>query len=133
MSPKIKEDPREWRKFLLVMVTATTLLTGWLVYRHRLPPTPAGAIFACLAIGLFLGLWRPRLVRPIYRTVMTGSFYVGQVVGRVLLALVFGIVLTPLALVMRWMGHDGLGLRRDPGRASYWRVAKPMGPFDRQF
>ena len=76
---------------------------------------------------------RPRWFRPIYRAVMTASFYVGQVMGRVLLAIFFVVALTPLALVLRLFGKDLLRLKRDTKAQSYWRPAKVSQDFDQQF
>ena len=133
MRPKLKEDVREWRKFLLVMVTAGLLLAAWMAYRRRLSAVPFGTVLGLLALVLGAGLSQPRWIRPVYRLVMTASFYVGQVVGRILLALVFLLVVTPLALIRRLMGYDGLRLRRRGQDQSYWREATPPGPLDREF
>ena len=44
------------------------------------------------------------------------------------LALLFFGVVTPTAWIMRAMGKDLLGLRRDPQAASYWVHRQPPGP-----
>ena len=133
MKLKLKEDPREWRKFALAAgVFAGGVL--WLASRRHL--AAAGSlrfIAAGLILVLLAGLVRPRLIRPLYRFAMTGSFYVGQVMGRVLLAVVFLFVLTPLALLLRLAGKDLLRLRRDPRAETYWRAGKWIDDFDRQF
>jgi hypothetical protein len=133
MKPKLKEDPREWSKF----VTAGTLFLSagaWLLWRRRaLPLFQFEAVLSVLAVVLLMGWVRPRWFRGIYRVVMTGSFYVGQVVGRVLLALIFLGVLAPLGLILRITGKDLLRLRRNTSAASYWQAAKVSEEFDRQF
>ena len=133
MKLKLKEDPREWRKFALAAgVFAGGVL--WLASRRHLVMTGSLRIAAgCLILALLAGLAWPRLIRPLYRCAMTGSFYVGQVMGRVLLAVVFLFVLTPLALLLRVAGKDLLRLRRDPRAETYWRTAKWSDDFDRQF
>lgn len=133
MKLKLKEDPREWRKFAL----ALGVFSGvglWLAWRKHL--AAAGSIrlaAGCLLLGLLAGLIRPHLVRPIYRGAMTCSFHAGQVMGRVLLAAVFLFVLTPLALLLRVSGKDLLRLRRDSKAETFWRTAKWSDDFDRQF
>jgi hypothetical protein len=77
---------------------------------------------AVLALGVgLLGLVRPSAVRFIYTGWMVVAFPIGWTVSRIALALVFYVVLAPVALVFRAVGRDELRLRRPDGRASYWR------------
>ncbi|MGH6739608.1 MAG: hypothetical protein ACREDY_11370, partial [Bradyrhizobium sp.] len=48
----------------------------------------------------------------------------------VVLAILFALVVTPLALVMRLVGKRPLRLMPDPGAASYWIL--PERPDERQ-
>jgi drug/metabolite transporter (DMT)-like permease len=133
MKPKLKEDPREWRKFawaalavlgfaaLALWRRGTLSLEGFLAV--------AGAVLL-LAVGAAL---RPQPVRPVYRVAMTAGFYLGQVMGRLLLALAFLLVVTPLGVMLRLAGKDLLRLRRDRRNASYWQPARFTSQFDRQF
>ncbi len=133
MRPKLKEDPREWRKFAWAALAALTIVAALLWRRGTLSAVGFGAVAglaALLALGVAL---RPRPARPFYRAGMTVGFYLGQVIGRVLLAGVFLLVLTPLGLILRLAGKDLLRLRRDPRRASYWEPARFTSHFDRQF
>lgn len=133
MKLRLKEDPREWRKFGVVLVLVFSALGALLWHRHRLGDAAFGAWLGVGGLALIAGLVRPRLLRPIYRGAMTGSFHVGQVVGRVLLFVFFFLVLTPLGLLLRLMGKDLLQLRRDRNRQSYWEPARPDTPLDRLF
>jgi hypothetical protein len=40
----------------------------------------------------------------------------------------FFVVVTPYALVLRLAGRDALRLRPEPGRDSYWIARDPPGP-----
>lgn len=64
---------------------------------------------------------RPRWFRPFYRGGMTVGFRIGQVVGRVLLALCFLLILVPIALLLRAQRRDLLELRRNPDATTYWK------------
>ena len=133
MKPKLKEDPREWRKFAWAALTVLVILTVYF-WRRGMFSVEAflvvlGAVLV-LAVGATL---RPQPVRPIYRVAMTVGFCLGQVIGRVLLALAFILVVTPLGVLLRLTGKDLLHLRRDPRRASHWRPAQFTSHFDRQF
>ena len=52
----------------------------------------------------------------------------GWVNTRILLALVFFVVLAPVALVMRAFGKDPLERRRDRRRPTYWRTRETAEP-----
>ena len=133
MRPKLKEDPREWRKFTLSATAAATLLTGLMLYQGKLSWPSAAAVFAVLmAVALAVAI-RPGWFRGFYRAGMTVGFRVGQVVGRVLLTLFFLLVLTPMAWLLRLLGKDLLSLKWDKSATSYWRAAKPPGDLDRLF
>jgi hypothetical protein len=75
-------------------------------------------------VGL-LGLWRPRLVRPIYVGWMVLAFPIGWTVSHLILAAVFYLVFTPVALVFRLKGRDALQLRRPAEKESYWSPKPP--------
>lgn len=131
--PKLKEDPREWRKFVLAMSLAAALL-GWILHHKHILPDAVFYPWIGLAVVLALaGACCPSLFRGVYRKVMTASFYVGQVMGRVLLTLFFLLLVTPLGLILRLIGKDLIGLKKAPPGASYWRPARSSHHFDRQF
>ena len=56
------------------------------------------------------------------------AFPIGWVVSRLLLAILFYGVVTPMGLVLRLGGRDPLRLARPAARTTYW-MAKP-GPAD---
>ena len=133
MRPRLKEDPREWRKFAGASLVVLWLVAGLLWRRGTLSlrSLEVGGIVSLLVAGV--AAFRPRGLRGLYRVAMTLGFHLGQMVGRLLLALVFILVLVPLGLALRLSGKDLLRLRRDPANASYWQPARPSSPFDRQF
>jgi len=84
-------------------------------------PAPTGAQFSAAMCGglALLGplLWRARFGLPLYRLWTRGSEGVSWAFARILLAAVFFLVVTPLGLLLRCFGWDGMGLR---AQASYW-------------
>lgn len=133
MKLKLKEDPKEWFKFTIVMVIVAVVITALLIRSKVLPPI--ALVFAGVFLHFVLAAcWvRPMWFRGFYRAGMTVSFRIGQVMGFVWLTLFFLLILTPLALLLRLMGKDLLKLKRSPGATSYWNVSRPPGPFDRMF
>jgi hypothetical protein len=127
MQLKLKENPREWLKFTAVMALMVSVLF-FLIYRRAFPVVLGAAAVALIACGI-----RPHWFRGFYRGGMTVSFYVGQVMGRILLTFFFLVVVTPMGLLLRLFGKDLLQLKRRSGADSYWRTAKTSNQFDRMF
>ncbi len=69
-----------------------------------------------------LGLIFPRLLKPVYFGAMLLAFPVGWVVSHLLLAILFFGLITPMALVFRWIGREVISKWGDGCRGSYWTV-----------
>lgn len=133
MKLKLKENPREWQKFAAVLCVLLGGLT-YLGFRKGWVPREAFPFVGGLVGLILISSWIfPRAYRGIYRTGMTMSFRVGQVMGKVLLTLLFFLAVVPLGLLLRLLGKDLLQLRRLPPGASYWQSARDGRDFDRMF
>jgi hypothetical protein len=133
MRPRLKEDPREWRKFTGASLAALWILTGLLWHRDALPLRSLQAVAILSGFIALVAGFRPRALRVFYRLAMTLGFHLGQGIGRLLLALIFLLVVAPLGLALRLSGRDLLHLRRGPKDSSYWQPARSISPLDRQF
>ena len=83
----------------------------------------SGVALACATVaGLLgpLGLIAPQVLRPIFVAWMVVAFPIGWTVSRLLLAMVFYGLFTPLALVFKVVGRDRLQRARRTDRATYW-------------
>jgi hypothetical protein len=133
MRPKLKESPREWLKFTAVIAFAMAVIAALLWRRHVIGQTAFGVTLGLAGLTALTCCLRPRWFRGFYRVGMTASFHVGQIMGRILLGLVFLVLITPLGLVLRTTGKDLLGLTRRLDATSYWVKAKSRGRLDQQF
>jgi hypothetical protein len=70
-------------------------------------------------IGM-LGLFKPQLLRPLYLGWMIAVFPIGWTVSRLILAVLFYGVFTPLGWCFHILGRDALSLKLQPEAASYW-------------
>ncbi len=123
-----KRDPTagELRWFGVMLAAFAGVLGGVVVYA-------SGALVAAMviwAIGVVLtavyyGLPPTRYL--LFQGWMTLFFPVGWLISHLLMAFVFYLLITPLALVMRAIGRDALGKSPDPGAETYWSPleAKP--------
>ncbi|MBK8002137.1 MAG: hypothetical protein IPK15_26440 [Verrucomicrobia bacterium] len=133
MKLKLKEDPKEWFKFTMVMALVVVIITALLIHTKKLPPIALVLVGALLHFTLVACWVRPVWFRGFYRAGMTLSFRVGQVIGFVWLSVFYLLLVTPLGLLLRLAGKDLLALKRVKSATSYWRDAKPPGPFERMF
>ena len=51
-----------------------------------------------------------------------------QIVSPIALGILFFLVITPIALLMRILGKDSLRMRLDPEAKTYWIKRDPPGP-----
>jgi hypothetical protein len=133
MKLRLKEDPREWRKFGLSSALVLALLAGLLCWRGVLPNNAALAALAGLAAVALAALVRPRWLRGPYRLGMRVSHALGRVVAPLVLGLIFFLVLTPLGLLLRLLGKDLLRLRRDSTTATHWQPASGSTDLTKMF
>jgi hypothetical protein len=83
---------------------------------------PVGAAFLLGAL-LF-----PRILGPLNRLWLTLGLALHAVVGPVIMGLLFYSTVTPMGIVMRWLGKDLLRLRLDTSARTYWIERRPPGP-----
>jgi hypothetical protein len=105
------------RNFGLVF-TAAFLLYGLWPLRHGRPIRPWG--LALSAAVLALAFLRPSLLAVPNRLWTQCGLLMGKVVNPIVIALLFYLVFTPAAFLMRWMGKDVLSLALDRNAKSYW-------------
>jgi hypothetical protein len=117
---------RAEREFGLVVGVVFSLLGLWWLYRGKFLAVayPLSIVGGTLII---LGVVRPRLLvtpRKIWMKLAEGMAYVSS---RIILALIFFLVLTPIGLAKRAMGWDPLHRRAGP-RDSFWLPYPPRNP-----
>lgn len=80
------------------------------------------------ALLLAVSLVRPQLLGPANFLWTRLALVLNRVVSPVAMGVVFFLVATPTAILMRWFGKDPLRLRYDPAAKSYWLERTPPGP-----
>jgi len=110
---------RAEREFGLIVGGAFTLLGGWWLYRGKL--TSVAHVIVPLGIVLvLLGLIIPRVLIYPNKAWMKLAEGMSFISTRIILAIVYFGVLTPIGLIKRAMGWDPLH-RRSERSDSYWR------------
>jgi hypothetical protein len=114
--------PKLLRQFAGLWLVVFVGLAGWRAWHGDTGAWTVGLGVAGLIVGL-LGLVQPMAVRWVFTGWMIAAFPIGWTVSRIVLAAMFYLIFTPVAVVFRLMGRDPLHLRRGDGR-SHWS-AKP--------
>ena len=105
------------RNFGLVFTVAFLFFGLWPL-RHGKPLRPSLLILS--AAVLLVTLVRPSLLRgPNWIWTQLGRL-LGRVVNPIVMSLLFYLVFTPGALILRLLGKDPLGLRLNADAKSYW-------------
>lgn len=87
-------------------------------------------VWALLLSGIFAGVavWAPRHLAPLNRRWMRFGLLLHKIVSPLVLGVLFFLVLTPTALLMRACGKDALRLRFEREATTYWIARVPPGP-----
>lgn len=91
-------------------------------------------VFSVLVLILNFAL--PSVVAVIFRCAMMFGHAVSAVLMRVILAVLFYLVFTPMSLIARMIGKDLLDQKLDPGCESYWQrrpAQPPKEQYERMF
>jgi len=78
-------------------------------------------------------VWRPKLFFPVFRLIMIGSSYLGNMIFLAISTMVFILILTPLSLTMRLFGKRFMATRLEPQRDSYYERPEDPTGYEHQF
>jgi hypothetical protein len=113
------------RAFGLTFAVVFAVLAGIAAWRGG-PSWPytlsVSAIFALTALAV------PGLLAPLNRVWLKFGLLLHKVTTPLILGLMFFLVVTPTALILRLFGKDLLQLNGDKDAASYWIERQPPGP-----
>lgn len=121
-------DPREQRKFGLLMAVALAVLGG---IRWWLKGVPSPIIFTAALVLLIASVFAPFALRPLFAIWMKLSEALNWMMTRVLLTMAFYGLITPARFLNQVFGSDPL--KRDwlLDAASYWETPEEQ-PADRE-
>lgn len=113
------------RSFGMVFTVFFLLLGMWPLRKGgpvRWWSVALGISFAAIA------LVRPAALHPMNLAWAKLSLLLARVVNPIVMGLLFFVVVTPIALILRLLSKDPLRLRFDPAASSYWLHRQPPGP-----
>jgi hypothetical protein len=130
-----KATTKELREFGLVVGIAFSVLATLMWWKHgKVDPRIFYSISAFLILA---GLTVPRILRPFQWAWMRLALVLGWVMNRVLLGLIFFIIFTFVATIMRLIKRDVLHRKIDREAGSYWHLRTdgpvPAERYEHQF
>lgn len=118
-------DKGTLRKFGWTMAIVFCCIAAILFFRHK----PSAALYLLAAAGAFsvAAAARPGILKPVYSGWMRFGFILGWVNTRIILAVLFYLIFTPIGLAMRLFHSGAKGV--DNRGTTYWKE-KEKAVFD---
>ncbi len=130
----IRSGKKEVHEFGITMGVILLALGGIALWRHK---TTYAYFFTGGILFIIFGVIAPAVLKPLQKAWMAISVVIGFFMSRVVLAVLFYGVITPIGLFMRLFGKDILDERISKGQPSYWRErsagAKTKESYENQY
>lgn len=115
---KSKNDICELRAFGRILSLVLALLTCLEVWRGR---WPLSFVMGLASASVFIvSFFHPALLKPFYDLLMSFAEKVGWLNTRLILAVLYYLLFTPIAVFLRMTRKDPLERKIEPHRKSYW-------------
>ena len=118
---RVNTDPtrRQLHQFGFVWLGFLLLFAGMAWWRFGSPEAARWLALSAVVVPVVGWLW-PAFMKAVYVGLSYAAFPIGFVVSHVVMALVYYLVVTPIGLVMRALGHDPMHRVFDRQAGSYW-------------
>ena len=116
---------KELRIFSALQILFFALVAFVIVRKHTETLDVPVMIVSVSAVVGILGMIFTPLIRVVYVVWMAILFPVGWVVSHVLMGIVFYLVFTPIAVLMRIVGYDPMKRKFEPDAKTYWVRRQP--------
>ncbi len=124
---------RELRQFAGIWLPAFFALVGGLIlYKTGNVLLPILLWTPALLLSV-MGLVKPAWIRPVFIVWMFAAAPIGWLISRLVLAIVYYLVVTPIGLMLRLVKPDLLQERFDSSAATYWVKREPAQDTSRYF
>lgn len=141
----IEPNRSQLRVFALLLLMFCFALGAWVLWRQALflfdlstttALRTAYTLWVTGALTAALGLMLPQMMKPVFITLSCITYPIGWLISLLVLAFIFYVLITPLALVFKARGRDLLQLDFAKRSSSYWIARAPknkLGRYYRQF
>jgi hypothetical protein len=122
---------KELRVFSVLIVPFFAIV-AWILYDKTGSLTVAFTTFGIAAIVGIAGFFLPKQMRIVYVVWMAAVMPIGWVVSHLVLGFAFFLVITPIGLLMRLIGHDPLQREFDKDATTYW-ISRPTNQESKRY
>lgn len=123
---KKRDELKDLRQFEMVLAGLLVIFGTIHYMKHRLV---LAQWFFGIGLAVFcIGLLGPRLLKPIYAIFLKVAHAIGWFNTRVILILIYYVILTPIALIVRIFGKDLLNRKIEKNISSYWATRQSAKP-----
>ena len=127
------------RNFGFIGVVAFSVI-ALLIHGHagifkKIPDTPTTS-YICYGLAAYCGLMAivaPMALKWLYVGLTVVSYPIGFVVSYIVVSVMFFLIITPIALIFRLIGRDGLRRKFEPAASTYWIKRNPPQSVKRYF
>ena len=130
------QKKKQLRQFGLMIGSVLVLIGLWKLYQGK-HETARLILWSVGGALMVTGAIVPKLLTPVYWLWMKLAHLLGWVNIRLLLGIIFFVIITPMAIVMKVFGRDALNRKIDKGSDSYWIPRPPIASIkehcERQF
>ena len=108
------------RVFSAVLVVFSAAVSAWLYYKTDYSHIAIYVLTIGTSAGV-VGLAWPPFARVVYVVWMVIVLPIGWIVSHAALAVLFYLVFTPIAIIMKLCGYDSMQRKFDRQAATYWK------------
>ena len=130
----IKETKKDLRKFGITVGGVLILIAALLFYFDKFSAPYFGVIGAILFLT---GIVIPQVLKPLNKIWMGLAIVLGFFMSRLILAILFYLILTPIAFIAKLVGKKFMFLKYDKSVKTYWEkrthIQKNPLDYERQF
>ena len=127
---KTRNELKDLRQFGIALAGILAVFGAIHNTRHHSSSAQWYAV-AGLAI-LCAGILAPKLLKPVYAIFLKAAHAIGWFNTRVILALIYYVILTPIAIILRIFGKDLLNRKMEKNVSSYWNTRQSAKPAKEQ-
>lgn len=125
MSASNSELPSE-RKFGFIFFFVFVVLGIFAYFKHH--NVQYSVLFGLIAaVFLLLALLAPKVLRPLNKAWFQLGLLMAKIVNPLVMAVLFFVLITPVAVLSRLFGRDVLRLKKS-AQSTYWVQRDPIGP-----
>ncbi len=130
----IRETSQDLRKFGLTIGSVLVIIAAFLFYFEK---SSAVYLAVIAAVLILITVTYPNILKPLNRIWMGLAIILGFLMSRVILAIIFYLILTPIGLLAKLVGKKFMNINYNKSAKTYWekREIKEKNKLDyeRQF